>query len=149
MPKQQQADQSQYALVAVDGEEMYLPVPIALRMSSADNREQDTMAIEIANRGYAIDGHRALGQVAHEGAGRVARVAAKQFHQTAVQHAQMVAASKGLPFVQCEIEFDRLNLQQQMQNHFAINDGVAKNYREQVITPLRQPNQKTKRWWQW
>jgi hypothetical protein len=148
MAKQQQDEQSQFALVMVDEDEMNLPTLPALRLPVALNRVQERMEAEIANRVYAIDGHRALGQQAHEGVGRVARVAAGQFHRSVGQHSRLVAESKGLPFAQCEQEFLRLNLQQQMQNAFSISDGVAKNLRDQVIDPLHVPNHKPKRWWQ-
>lgn len=149
MAKQQQDEQSQYAMVAIgDEDEVYLPIPYGLRLKSAGNVAQRKIEEEAENREIAIAGHFALGRQAQVGVGQLARVAGGQFHRTMMQESALLTASKGQMLHECEREFARLNLQQQMQNHFAVNDGVAQNFREQVVNPLYEPNKKPKKWWE-
>lgn len=148
MAKQQHDEQSQYAMVVVgDEEEVYLPTPYGLRLRRLGNAAQRKIEEETENRELAIAGHIALGRQAQVGVGQLARVAGAQFHRTVSQESALLTASKGQPLHECEQEFARLNLQQQMQNHFAVNDGVAQNFREQGANPLYEPNKKPKKWW--
>jgi hypothetical protein len=140
--KQQQDEQEQYSIVSLDEDDGQLPVPYGLRLRSATNAAQRLTQEETENREVALVCHIGLARQAQVGVGQAARVAGAQFHRTVGQHSRLVAASKGLPFAPCEVEFDRMNLEQQMQNHFAVSDGLAQNLRGLVVEPLYKPNPK-------